>query len=596
MGDQYYNISLTNDGVDPIRFETNETAFEPFLTEPQGYEVGVKRFKLPIDSVDLIRIYEKELMLGYNLDRTNRTTNPEQINVFDLSELLLKRRDPVTGKRYAVVHSQAEFVRVMNGSLNEAMSASFPNPALITRTFHPDGSVTGTTAQSFPETTATQVETIVGFTGVQHVLQWAAAPGGVYSLGNFAGFGMGRGPNYIAGNTDVASYLSRKVQALTLELHNFSLVSGEDIYFSSWEMYMSVLMPGLGTTTNKLRTFCMFKGALPQLRLSQFATYFPHGVAFDTNGALDPRTYDVFTTPIPTTTVTFMILETDRVRDEVLLSFGEYNKVSFAGTTRIKAATGQSTTVQYDLYYGQWSTNQPYWLRGDGVFGQTNSYVSSTLTAFDASDSIQGMPRFIWDDTTQRISLAVSPKMLTNGITFYVNEGLRKILGFDSGPVPRINTITSGGSVVQNPLSIHTLILHVPTSTLTLPAVLPNSVAETLEVYSENHSSVYAREWLWGLEILSNSLAITGEFSGNGKERQKILSDFEIDPMLLAGKRDNLIYQPSGNSVRFFQINTASPLSTMQISARYVSRAGHSYPLMLSPGMLGTVKIQFRSK
>ena len=94
-----------------------------------------------------------------------------------------------------------------------------------------------------------------------------------------------------------------------------------------------------------------------------------------------------------------------------------------------------------------------------------------------------------------------------------------------------------------------------PTSTMTLPAVLPNGVAETLEVYSENYSTVYAREWLWGLEILSNSLAITGEFSGNGKERQKILSDFEIDPMLLAGKRDNLIYQPQGNSVRFFQLN-----------------------------------------
>ena len=93
MGDEYYNISLTNDGVDRIRFETSETAFEPFLTEPQNYEVGVKRFKLPIDSVDPIRIYEAELMIGYNLDRSFRTTNPEVINVFDLTEQLLKRLD-----------------------------------------------------------------------------------------------------------------------------------------------------------------------------------------------------------------------------------------------------------------------------------------------------------------------------------------------------------------------------------------------------------------------------------------------------------------------------------------------------------------------
>ena len=95
---------------------------------------------------------------------------------------------------------------------------------------------------------------------------------------------------------------------------------------------------------------------------------------------------------------------------------------------------------------------------------------------------------------------------------------------------------------------------------------------------------------------MSNSLAIDGEFSGNGREKVKLLSDYEVDPMALGGARDYLLFQPAGNSVRFFSINTSIPLSTVSLRVRYVSRTGHAYDLLLGPGAMATIKVEFRAK
>ena len=74
-------------------------------------------------------------------------------------------------------------------------------------------------------------------------------------------------------------------------------------------------------------------------------------------------------------------------------------------------------------------------LRGEGAFGQSNSTVSYSLTAFGAGDMIQAMPQFGWNSSEQKITLAVSEKMAGNGINFYVSEGLRKMLDLDNGRV-----------------------------------------------------------------------------------------------------------------------------------------------------------------
>lgn len=616
MGDKFYNVELYNSGEEPVRFETSQTSFQPVIDEPNRYSVGVKRFKIPLSRVDSIRVYEGECYLGFNLDHTNfyfasisdpttdPSKNPQNVRLVDVafakSWTAKRQLDTVTGEYYIAFPSQEAFVDALNATLNLAASVSFVNAYYVTATFQNGGIQIQPT--QVPETTIAAVVHTFGFLQTPHVLQFAAAPNGAYSIGDFASFGIGRGVNADPSSTEVPSYLSRKLIHFELTFANYNLTSGFDMEFSGVEYFVAAELPGINTTTNALKTFCLCKGALPGIRMSEMATYFPHGFGFSLTSSLDPRFYDWRNEPIPITIVMFRPYDANRLRDEFLLSFGEYNKIAIAATTRVQIPPSQTaTTMTYDIYWIQQSTNVPYLVRGEGVWGSGNS----SIAPYGPANAIQGWPRFQWNKDTQKISLAVSNLMMSNGINFFMSPALNAMLGFDTGRmVPGISQIytasTASQAIATGQLSttqlVYELALLAETSTFQLPAILPGGVAQTMLVFSESQSSVWARDHLWGLRLMTNSLPIEGEYAGNGNERQKILSDFEVDPQAVAGARDYLLYQPSGDSVRFFDMKSDQPLSTIELRVLYVSRRGHSYPLMLAAGGLGTVKIQFRPK
>ena len=612
MGDKFYNVQLSNTEDEAIRFETSQTSFQPVLDRPTEYSVGLKRFKLPLGSIDPIRVYAGECFLGFNYDHTSyngdQTTvgDAQAVRLFDLTLCrghltAPHKRDPITGELYERFQSAYEFVEALNATLQLAISHSFYRAVGYITTGY-DASTGGYVPPvQIPESTIGVVDFEFYQRGLTHVLQNATAP--VYSTGTFAPFSVGRGANATPTTSDVPSYNSRKLLDIKITYANFGVNQGRDLYFSSIEYYLAVVMPGLGASANVLKNFCVFKGAFPGLKLSQMSTYFPHGFGISMSSCLDPRTYDWKSSPVPTAMVFFRPHELGRMRDELLLSFAEYNLYALNATTRINEGVPPAlpTQLNYDLGITMLYTNAPYWVRGEGAFGQSNSTVSSSLTAFGAGDMIQAMPQFGWNSSEQKITLAVSEKMAGNGINFYVSEGLRKMLDLDNGRVfPGIvETATVGfqGSnyTISNP-PVYELLLNTASGSYTLPAVLTGASAEMLNVYTESQSTVFAREFLYGLQILSNSLSIEGEFAGDGRERVKILSDFEVDPSSLAGARDFLLYQPSGDSVRFFDMQSDTPLSIIELRILFVSRQGHAYPLMLSPGSVGTVKIQFRKK
>ena len=613
MGDKFYNIVVKNATTEPINFATSETSFEPVLVSASEYTVGVKRFKLPLDQVDAIRIYEGTCFLGVNVDRTDTyhapfvpypAFDPQNLRIFDLtlskSRLYAgRKRDPVTGQLYVAFSTQQEFVNSMNAMLHMAVNYSYITAYTVTASFDGDTG-TNTPPVQIPESTIGPITHSFQYNNVVHTLQWAAAPDGLYSTGNFANIPMGRGAN--AGQpTELPSYHSRKLLNFALKFTSYNYVSGLDLFFSSVEYFVAVSMPGVGTASNTVVNFCICKGAFPGLQVSQMATYFPQGFGFTLESSLDPRTYDWQSERIPTTMVLFRPYEADRMRDELLLSFGEYNLVQIAATTRVQVPPNSTvTTLKYDLEWSQLGSNTPYWVRGQGVFGE-----GAGDTAYGAAEALQAFPRFQWDASTNKIALAVSKKMVGNGVSFYTSPGLQSILGFETGRIRpyaasffTADTASAIGFTVQYKTSVdlYEVLLNSAPSSMTLPAVLPNAAAETLQVYSEPRSSVWAREFLWGIQIISNSLSISGEFSGEGKEKEKILSDFEVDPSGLAGARDYLLYQPQGNSVRFFEMQSDAPLSIVQLRVTYKSKQGHSYPLMLGPSRIGTVKIEFRKK
>ena len=62
----YYNLKklpkLSNDYNVPCKFE--DFLEKPVIDDMSKYEVGVKRFKIPINNVDFYRVYQGSMMLG----------------------------------------------------------------------------------------------------------------------------------------------------------------------------------------------------------------------------------------------------------------------------------------------------------------------------------------------------------------------------------------------------------------------------------------------------------------------------------------------------------------------------------------------------
>ena len=595
---QYYNVLLSNDSTESTRFDANDTSFIPVLENQSEYSVGVHRCKIPLDQ-DAIRIYEGECFLGFNLDHTNygsngsTLTDPENVRMFDLTLAIggssaRRKYDPVRKAYYASLQSQSKFVSALNACLQLAIRNSYATLA---------GTVTminWTSSSQIPETTVGVVAHMYQWYVPEKPLQWTNGDGGaangVYSLGDFFTFPIGRGALADATSTEVPTYGSRKLLDFEILFGDMVLASGEDIDCLTLHFYVCVLMPTLGGGTDVLKTFCLYKSPFPGLKVSQLAQYFPFGLGFSLSSSLDIRTYDWTTEPIPTGIVIFRPAEADRFRDEFLLSFAEFNKVFIAVTTDKQAASGNETKVTYTLHWNQWSTNTPYWLRGDGAYGESSSNVSSALTAFHTASMLQAMPRFTWDDATQRVSLCVCGKMVGNGVDFYMGGNLKSMLSFDASRVRPTVQVFVDGPIQNDTLSsipVYVMRLNEEASVLTLPPVLANAVPERLNVFTEPRSSSWARQWLSSVQILSQGFK--GQFVDGGSTRAQILMDLEVE----YGAR-LLIYQPSGDSVVFSRLTSDQPLSSVHIRGVYVSRTGTQYPLEFVG--IATVKLEFRRK
>ena len=203
---------------------------------------------------------------------------------------------------------------------------------------------------------------------------------------------------------------------------------------------------------------------------------------------------------------------------------------------------------------------------------------------------LQAMPRFTWDDTTQRVSLCVCGKMVGNGVDFYMGGNLKNMLSFNASRVRPTVQLFVDGTIQNDTLSsipVYVMRLNEEASVLTLPPVLANAVPERLNVFTEQRKSSWARQWLSSVQILSQGFK--GQFVDGGNSRSQILMDLEVE----YGARF-LIYQPSGDSVVFSRLTSDQPLSSVHIRGVYVSRTGTQYPLEFVG--LATVKLEFRRK
>lgn len=229
----------------------------------------------------------------------------------------------------------------------------------------------------------------------------------------------------------------------------------------------------------------------------------------------------------------------------------------------------------------------------------------------DLQNFVEFFPRFVFNDVTKKMEF-LSTEEFHSSYSVYANSGLLSAIDF---PIcSRVNSgLTQNNSTKDSQVTYETLfsspvysalnpqhievdgvLLCFRNSTNTFEERNINNPTATTKVvsYHENEPSLWKRKFLNGIQIKSNRLAIRGEVGLGGNNRDKILTDFEIDPA--STNRDYLIYSPSGNSVRFYPLNTTEPLNSVDCSVLYIDINGNSNPLMINPLMSASVKLEFR--
>ena len=120
-----------------------------------------------------------------------------------------------------------------------------------------------------------------------------------------------------------------------------------------------------------------------------------------------------------------------------------------------------------------------------------------------------------------------------------------------------------------------------------------NSITSDTSVtqYIEQQLSIFKRNYLYGLVIVSDSLSISGEFEG-GKSQRKIVSDFMIDPSV--NFRDYYLHQPEGNSVRYYQMNSPENLNNINLEVFYLDMNNNMKQLNIGQDYTGSIKLHFK--
>ena len=262
-----------------------------------------------------------------------------------------------------------------------------------------------------------------------------------------------------------------------------------------------------------------------------------------------------------------------------------------------------------------------------------------TIAITSDNDNIAYFPRFIYNETSQLIELKATKETIEH-FQIYFNEPLMNETGFKSldgrkylndnggGEVMRLlltdvglrDTISDDSDVFDygvlggGILSSDTLYSQLDADRkensgmgiyeFSMPCFLAQNEAsvvirvlgvdESVFHFPEKEKSIWKRNLLNGLEIVSNRLAVDGEITGGGNAKRKVLTDFEIDPS--STNRDYLIYTPAGNSVRFYPLRTDAPLEQIDLQVNYVDIFGNVRLLTIPSSLMSSIKLEFRPK
>ena len=564
MSSVYYNISQFNNTADDELFQVNQNSFDAILDQQNNYQVGVKRFKIPATTVDTFRIYEDDYIMGVNFlaPTKDSTVHTAEYQVEDLYKPEMNRLSEIdtlrNGKKYMEVQSQAHFAQILTRTLfraikeytenftTEITSISVANQANMGYTdYNPTFSGTYTLSE-YNGTTNN-----ITFTPVQPILTLP-----------------------IASNTgQPRKFLGFEVAVKQIVPNSTS----PDIEVSDLIFQLEVTgYKDYTTTTTTLIDLVIGTDFANNVKLSQFASKFPNGFVISSFSGMINQGQSDFD---PSITPHFA--PKDDCDFQLLGGAGEYYGYSLI--IYQKSASGASpvqlTTLEVECNF--YNTNEQWFVKP-----------SSFLDTQPELQTIGEIAPYFTlnNEEEKRLQFNAYFGQLTAPFSILCNSKLMNILGFDG--------VSYDGNILnyEGDLSAKNAMLNPSVLTFDLGVNKTDIVSDKSTQLNilEPELSLFKRNFLYAILITANSLSIDGEYEGNGSSQRKILSDFEIDPS--TNFRDYLIYQPSGNSVRYYDMNSSQDLRNIFVSVFYRDMFNVIRPFTIGAGNTATIKLHFRKK
>lgn len=580
--------------------EFNVISSEDIIDGETDYSVGVNRFKIPSGDIDFFRIYPNRYQVAFcykasvEINDINRKYlvdlyNPNCYNGYTLDKHIVEQSNSriLHPSRYNVIQSNEHFCK----RLNRAMANSLYQRAEDGLTSTGGNEITLAKDITLPDYNYFKMD-FTGKTSGQPLIL------GTVTIGNDKDYWfidglvkwVPRGGD--GGIMNVEDVFEDSSASKVLKMNNLQFELQCDNNTS-------------GASEQKI-TIPLFSNVGQNVTLEEMLTLFPQGIEYRTSSQIgeSDEFYSVVN-EIQNTGLPSFIHPYNEIDLHHLLGQNVRNW-KFTLTCRY---VGGNTAPNLRIFRNK--TDNIFFDSLDGlrlkVSVSPDPFFSDIFKSYgNTAGSIQSFPMFDFNKDTQKIELQIQRDWLINrGVSIYVNNGLRSIMGFDVSnnrhmPLNNVRnlfqTVYSDPSVLNGPVEIG----FDESNTgyfLRLNDLYPpntNTSKDSGDIYvtiTEEEQSVFKRNYLWGLAIVSPSLPIKGEFINDGKSKLKLITDFVIDPS--TNFRDYLVYEPQG-SARYYPLRSTQNLREVIVGVYYVDMNQNLNRLTIPQGSQATIKLEFK--
>tara|TARA_B110000046_G_scaffold117360_1_gene124276 strand:- start:740 stop:2710 length:1971 start_codon:yes stop_codon:yes gene_type:complete len=643
----YFNLKKDSlDNLDNDNLDFNVTSTETVISDQSNYSVGINRFKIPVGDVDFFRLYPNRYQLGVIFNTSFPKTdarirknylvdlfsanNCDILTDVDNDNIAVTNSRVEAQNRFNVVDSNEHFCRI----LNRALASSFNTSLEGGTTFYEYSYVNNNGNNiNYPTKIATNpnyhyydVELDVN-SGTPRQLGKITfpivVPGSDPAQNSLNEFIVDLGVMINLNAVD----LSNGTETITGDDNFKDSPATKDTRFGDYQFTIKVdnsLLSPAPTGDNVVNfEIPLFSNVAKNLTWGEVKQRFPNGIKYTMSDEVGDvgNKYSVVNHNLSYDPETN---GSNGYKGKIIQPLNQVDLTHLMGRnvkgfnfTLYMTYTGDGILDRSDdalkprfRFLGvddqggshQNSNNNKWWRQGLSFYMAT-----SRDTIFDASYSstaggeIQSFPMFEFNDTTQKIELRIQRDYVRNrNFAIFINKGLYNLMGFDvtNKKQPLLHTYPYWGNYYDPSLDSGDAVLTLNSIQdgylLRINDVSPSQNYQSSDLYltvPEQQNSVFKRNYLYGLSILSPSLAITGEFVGNGKSKRRILTDFVIDPSI--NFRDYLIYNPEGGQ-RYYQLNSGTALREILVAVYIVDMNNNLKRLTLPMGTSASMKLEFK--